>query len=383
MWRERPDEAVFIGLKNWRSPRAANFFVDEAQARTTRNVLTAAVSKSHLEVRTMRRSVLSIIALAIGLFGCGSSSERSATVVNNSNSAVSFGLYDISSTYPLSAAADAPTNRPSEAAPRLENQSSKPTSITVIGGPDRSDNTTDIPARKVIRNAELDLESESPEQVQQAITTIAESAGGFVVESNQSSSDTQAAVRDIVNMTVRVSAEKFGLVLEEIRKAGGRIVTESVKGQDVTEEFIDVEARLRAKKALEAQVLDIMKRASSIDQAMNVQAQLADVRADIEKIEGRKRFLENQSALSTIKLRIQTPKVFAASSQGFGGRLSDSFESGLAVAFNFILGLITVVVAVLPFAIFIGLPGFFFFRYFWNRQTGPKSVSEIAREEIS
>jgi chromosome segregation ATPase len=75
----------------------------------------------------------------------------------------------------------------------------------------------------------------------------------------------------------------------------------------VTEEYIDLEARLRTQKALEAQFLEIMKQAHKISDALEVQRQIAEVRADIERIEGRRRFLENQSALSTITLMLQTP----------------------------------------------------------------------------
>jgi hypothetical protein len=134
----------------------------------------------------------------------------------------------------------------------------------------------------------------------------------------------------------------------------------------VTEEFIDIEAQLKAKKALEAQFMEIMKRANTIGDALNVQSQLASVRGEIERIEGRKRFLENQSSLSTIKIRLQTATVYAASSVGFGDRLALSFAAGADVAASFVLGLITVVVAALPFALVIGLPAFLFFRYVWK-----------------
>lgn len=236
--------------------------------------------------------------------------------------------------------------------------------------------------RKIIRNAELDLETDSPEDAQQNITSIAESKGGFVVESQQSSTDIKSSTRDIVTMTVRVPAERFGETLDEIRKTAKRVVIETVKGQDVTEEFIDIEAQLKAKKALEAQFMEIMKRANTVEDALNVQSQLADVRGEIERIEGRKRFLENQSSLSTVKIRLQTPRVFAARSAGFSDRLADSFASGFDIAMNFVLGLVTLLVALLPVALLIGLPGALLFRYFWKRQTRPVSVAEIAEEEI-
>ncbi|MEJ7701891.1 MAG: DUF4349 domain-containing protein [Pyrinomonadaceae bacterium] len=143
------------------------------------------------------------------------------------------------------------------------------------------------------------METNAPEEAQQKITAIAESKGGFVIESSQSSSDAQATTRDTVTMTIRIPAAKFNETLDEIRKTSSRVIVETVKGQDVTEEFIDIEARLKTKKALEEQFLGIMKQSKSVEDALNVQRELADVRGEIEQIEGRKRFLENQSSLST------------------------------------------------------------------------------------
>lgn len=236
--------------------------------------------------------------------------------------------------------------------------------------------------RKIIRNADLSLEAESPETSQQKVTAIAESKGGFVVESQETSSDVKTTEHDIVTMTVRVPAEKFNETLDEIRRSANRVIAENVKGEDVTEEFIDIEARLKAEKALEEQFLEIMKRANSVDDALNVQRQLADVRGEIEKIEGRKRFLENQSSLSTIKVKLQTPTVFSASSTGFFYRLAQSFSTGFDFALNFVLALVTFIVAILPFAVIIGLPGYFIVRYFWRRQARPKSFGDIAKEEL-
>ena len=237
-------------------------------------------------------------------------------------------------------------------------------------------------ARKIIRNADLQLETDKPEEAQQKITSIAESKGGFVVESTQSSSDARAATRDTVTMTVRVPAEKFNEALEEIRKTASRVRVETVKSDDVTEEFIDIEAQLKAKKALEAQFLEIMKRANTVDDALNVQSQLADVRGEIEKIEGRKRFLENQAALSTVKIRLQTPTALTTNSEGFGYRLKDAFGSGLEAALNFILGLVSFAIAILPFFIFIVLPVYLVIRHFLKKRQKEKTASQIVKEEL-
>jgi hypothetical protein len=236
--------------------------------------------------------------------------------------------------------------------------------------------------RKIVRNAELELEANSSEESQQKITAIAESKGGFVVESQQSSSDVRATTRDIVTMTVRVPSAKFNETLDEIRKTASRVIVETIKSDDVTEEFIDIEARLKAKKSLEEQFLEIMKRANSVEDALNVQTQLAEVRGEIEKIEGRKRFLENQASLSTIKIRLQTPNAFSANSSGFFYRLKESFGNGFDFALNFILVLITLLIGILPFLLFIVLPIYLLIRYFWRKQHRQKSIVEIAKEEL-
>lgn len=338
----------------------------------------------------MRILFLGVALLCMASGACGGRSTRS-TQNASSNGKISFGVYDLSSSGPYSIVTDAmkPETNAIESANVAYTQNAD--AITS----DTNSNVRSLPQtpilavnpapsdRKIIRNAELDLEAEDPEDAQRRITSIAESKGGFVVESQQSSSDIQSTTRDTVLMSVRVPSEKFSETLDEIRKTASRVVIETVKGQDVTEEFIDIEAQLKAKKALEEQFMSIMKRANTVEDALSVQGQLAEVRGQIERIEGRKRFLENQSSLSTIKIRLQTAKVFAASSAGFADRLTDAFSSGFDVAMNFILGLLTFVIAVLPFAVFVGLPLFAIIRYVVRRQSSPKSITQIAEEEIT
>jgi len=239
-----------------------------------------------------------------------------------------------------------------------------------------------VTERKIVRNADLQLETDAPDEAQQKITGIAEGKGGFVVESQQSSSDVRSGKRDTVTMTIRVPAEKFGETLDEIRQTASRVIVETVKSDDVTEEFIDIDAQLKAKRSLEAQFLEIMKRANTVEDALEVQRQLSQVRGEIEKIEGRRRFLENQSALSTVKIRLQTPTAISANSEGFGYRLRESFGDGFDAALSFILGLVTFVIAVLPFLIFIVLPIYLIVRYILKKRRKQATAKEIAKDEL-
>ncbi len=333
---------------------------------------------------------LSVCFLALSLAACTAS--RPAGVAGNSANASSknpFAVYDLATSGPSLASSQterlnqSPVPGGGGGGGRSEPQTVSDRDQNISLTQASSSQVDAVPVdRKIIRNAQLGIEADKPEDLQQRITDIAQSKGGFVVASQQSSSDPRVSVRDVVEMSVRVPADKFIETLNEIKSGPGRVLSETVKGEDVTEEFIDIDARLRAKKALEQQFMEIMKRANTVEDALSVQSQLADVRGEIEKIEGRRRFLENQASLSTIAIKIQAPTVFAAETIGFGDRLAESFGSGFEVALNFILGLVTFVVGVLPFAIFIGLPGWFITRAILRRRNRPMSVTEIAKDEI-
>jgi len=287
-------------------------------------------------------------------------------------SSPSFGLYDIGGNSSVAQNDNLTGEEPANA----------PLAQVSLEQADKSQTQPAAVERKIIRNADLQLETNAPEEAQNKIAAIAESKGGFVIESTQSSSNAKATTRDTVTMTVRVPAAKFNESLDEIRKAGNRVIGETVKGQDVTEEFIDIEANLKAKRALEEQFLEIMKRSNSVQDALGVQRELANVRGEIEKIEGRKRFLENQSSLSTIKIKLQTPTAFAGNSSGFFQQLGDAVSTGLNGALSFILVLVTALIALLPFFLFIVLPIYLLMRYLVRKNRKQKLASEIAREEI-
>ena len=327
----------------------------------------------------MKKLSLLVVPFALSLFGCGGAETASVSANKSSGPA-----YDQTSSQPASEPALNSVSSTNTGGGGGGGRHEEPRSSLVKTSAtlSQAEQTQAQSNRKIIRNAELGLEAESPEETQRRITGIAESKNGFVVESQQSSSDARLTTRDVVNMTIRIPADQFQATLDEIRQAAGRVITETVKGQDVTEEFIDIEAQMKAKKALEAQFMEIMKRANTVEDALDVQRQLADVRGEIERIEGRLGFLENQSALSTIKIRIQTPAAISSNTTGFTYRLTESFGDGVDIALNFVLGLVTLVIGSLPFALFIGLPGVVVGRWMWRRQKQPMSVRDIAKEEI-
>jgi hypothetical protein len=231
--------------------------------------------------------------------------------------------------------------------------------------------------RKIIRNCDLTLETDSPSDGLRKITSIAEQHGGFVVTSEFKHNDGAGQTKPTQTVTVvaRVPASQFNSALEQIRSAGNRVVQEKVSGQDVSEEYLDLEARIRTKKALEAQFLEIMKQARKVSDALEVQSQLADVRTEIERFEGRRRFLENQSALSTITVTLQMPQpIIAATTSGFGSSIKRSFGDAVDVAASIILFLIQAVIVLAPIAVLLGLPAWLAWRTVRRRVTARRAV---------
>ncbi|MET0646759.1 MAG: DUF4349 domain-containing protein [Pyrinomonadaceae bacterium] len=223
-------------------------------------------------------------------------------------------------------------------------------------------------ARKIIRNATLTLEVEQPGKAAQRLASIAEARGGFVVtsESRQQSGANGSKSYEIVTVELRVPATQFDAALAEIRGAGGNVTAEKITGKDVTEEYIDLEARLRTQRALEAQLLEIMKGADEVADAISVQSELTKVRTEIERVEGRRRFLENQSSLSTISVTLQPPAPLIGTT-GFFRSVGTAFGDGVDIAASITLFLIRLLLALIPIVLFIVLPAYYLLRFVARR----------------
>lgn len=223
--------------------------------------------------------------------------------------------------------------------------------------------------RKILRNADLTLEVSAPQETQRKIASIAESAGGFVVTSESKQRQTaEGATHELeVNLVIRVPAAQFGPTLDQIRSTSNRVIQEKITGQDVTEEFIDLEAHLKTQKALELQFLEIMKQARKVEDALEVQRQIAGVRSEIEKLEGRKRYLENRASLSTITVSLQTPTAISVNTSGFGRDVREALADSVQVAISIVLFLIRFVIVMIPVFLLIILPGYLIARHFLRR----------------
>lgn len=211
--------------------------------------------------------------------------------------------------------------------------------------------------RKIIRQAELELEVASPGTTQTAIERLAERRGGYVVSSAREI-ENGSAVDERIVVTVRVPEAELTAAIAEVKNLGRGTGSERISSADVTDEYIDLAARRATQRQLELQYLEILKRAVTVKDAMEVQKELQVVRAEIERMQGRQLQLEKEAAFSTLTVHLSTavPKL-AVSGTTFGGSVRRAWSDALTTSADLINGAIYLLGFFLPLFVLLVLPG--------------------------
>ena len=152
----------------------------------------------------------------------------------------------------------------------------------------------------VIKTASLDVQVENDGfgDALDSATGVAARHGGFVVSTTTAGEESRRG-----SVVIRVPAERFEQALIELR-ALGRVEAEQTEGRDVSQEFVDLESRLRNLDAQESVLLRLFDEAASVSDTIRIQQELSGVQLQSEEIEGRLRFLRDQSTFATISLAL-------------------------------------------------------------------------------
>lgn len=159
----------------------------------------------------------------------------------------------------------------------------------------------EISDRKVVRNGYLDLLVQNSEETSQKIQTLAADMGGFVQEAKIYEVDENTKNGTV---TIKVPADNFEEAMAAIKEFGLKVQSENSTAQDVTEQYIDLEAQLKNYQLEEQQYQDVLKKAQKVDDILQVHAQLARVRGDIERIQGQLKYLSRQVDMSSISVSL-------------------------------------------------------------------------------
>jgi uncharacterized protein DUF4349 len=174
----------------------------------------------------------------------------------------------------------------------------------------------------------------------QQASLVASRYAGYIDSSSTAGGDAKSG-----RLRIRVPARSFERALQELR-ALGTVEAESVSGQDVTADYVDLQARIRTWEAQESVLLQLMSQASTVADTLRVQRELQDVQLTIERLKGQLRVLNDQTENSTIALSLREEGAVARKATNaapwlpsFGEAWRDTVRGFLGVAFSVVIGL--------------------------------------------
>jgi hypothetical protein len=178
----------------------------------------------------------------------------------------------------------------------------EPTDWSEASGADSSYNSTAIDeARMIIRNGEMSLVVTDIAQTIDDITALATEMGGYVVSSHVYGEEEE--MRGWISF--RVPDESFEAALSALRAMSVRVESESTSSQDVTEAYIDLQARLANAEATEQQYLALLDKAEEVEDILNIYNYLTRIRQEIEQLKGQIQYLEQTTSTSLISVSLE------------------------------------------------------------------------------
>jgi hypothetical protein len=217
------------------------------------------------------------------------------------------------------------------------------------------------PERLVIQTANLSVVVEDPSRSLDDIRRMAEEMGGFVVTSNlyQTAYGDPAVVTHSGSITIRVPSGRFDDALDRVKETSIEVRSENVSGEDVTQQYTDLQSRLTNLESAEGQLREIMESAVRTEDVLRVFEDLRRVREEIEVIKGQIQYFEESARLSAISIEL-IPDAASQPIQIGGwrpeGTVKIAFESLIRALQGLVDAAIWVGICGLPAAILIGVP---------------------------
>lgn len=227
--------------------------------------------------------------------------------------------------------------------------------------------------RMVIHRAYLHLRVSDFQQSMTKIEQKVEQYNGYIIESVVYKDEDETANG---NITVRIPEKDFQSFLTDTENAANSVIERNVTGEDVTEQYVDLEARLNSKRILEERLHTFMKEAEKTEDLLKISSDLAIVQEEIERLVGKMKYLENQTAFSTVDISLFEDRIIMPHVDGKGQNTWDKTKKQFFTSINFLLklasGLIVFIVGNLPILILLSIIGFgiyFGIRKINNRKT--------------
>lgn len=210
--------------------------------------------------------------------------------------------------------------------------------------------------RKLIKNGQMTIKVAAVDKTRTEISKACKDLNAYVSQEELSNLDDRIQA----TLTIRVPAENFDTLTKLMEGLADKMDSRSTTVQDVTEEYIDVAARLKTKKDLVTRYREILHEARTVTDILAVEGQINAAQSEVESMEGRLKYLNDQVAFSSLNLTYyQTIGV----DFGFGSKFVNAIKVGWDNLLAFVVGLVNI----WPFLILIGV-GFWGFRRWRKRK---------------
>ncbi len=198
------------------------------------------------------------------------------------------------------------------------------------------DEADKIPSQ-IIKNADIRFQVEELSKSTTAVQQAVKEAGGYISSSNETRGG-----RLSVSISIRVPYPQFEKLLDELMKQSVFTNTKNITSEDVTEQFIDIQARLKTKKEAEQRYLEILRQAKTVKEILEVETQLRQIREETEAQEGRLKFLKDRVKYSTIALEMYQPMPYQSEPEiGFFSKLTSGIRKGWVALLDFAVGMVS------------------------------------------
>jgi len=223
--------------------------------------------------------------------------------------------------------------------------------------------------RMIVWTGDVSLIVKDAEESLEKVEAIAKDLGGYVVNSSSWYQQEQLRAR----LSIRVPSGEFDAAMARLKELAIRVESRDVSTQDVTEEYTDLDARLRNLEATETELLELLtevrERTGKAEDVLAVHRELSNIRGQIDQIKGRMQYLEKMTAMATINVEL-IPDVLAKPIVVAGWQPSGTAANALRTlvrTFQRIVdAAIWLVIYVLPTLAVIAIP-FFILWLIWRR----------------
>lgn len=205
-----------------------------------------------------------------------------------------------------------------------------------LNGPAKNQLTAEkvenITERKVIKEGEISFETEDVNTTKSLVTKAVQELNGYIAKDD--AFDYSEKLEH--HLVIRVPADKFDLLLTKISESTKKLDSKNINVLDVTEEYIDIDARLKTKKELEDRYKELLKQATKVEEILAIEKESGQLRTEIESVEGRLRYLKDRITLSSLTVTYyqKTHSVF-----GFSSKFGQGIKSGWDNLLWFFIGL--------------------------------------------